>query len=247
MLIETYPDLVTLWRDTTIKMIRDPDCWDATKPPRLFSYPNLLIAESHEMDADLSWAGLTRSRWTRFLNRYVDYEALEHWLIRVKESKGMTSLLWRTKEGDDHTGGECLIAISFRPDPGILTLYTREAEFPMRGLLDATFAHLVCREIGRGPIKIVWQMGGLYVSLLHALPFMYHYGILDEVMQMTTKAGKYTTYMTNHLKKDAENLKYGPAKRVLKRWQSMEEGTMVPVPIDSLPLRMEPRKKRVRR
>lgn len=244
MLIETFPDLATLWKETTIRIIKDPSLWDATRPPRLFSFPNLLTAETHEMEADLAWAGLTRSRWTRFLNRYVDPDKLDAWIERARGAKGMTSLLWRTEEADDHTGGECLIAVSYRPDQRILTLYTREAEFPMRGILDATLAHKLGEAIGGGPIRVVWQMGGLYVSLMHALPFMYHYGILDEVKAMDTRAGRYTTYMTNHLSKDEATIKYGPAKRVLKRWKSMQEGTMVPVPIASLPLRVEQKKRR---
>jgi len=236
MIVATYPDLTSLWLDTTLRVIREPSLWDDTRPPRLFSFPNMLIAESADLAADLSWVGLTRSRWTRFLNRYIDPQELDLWLDKIQHGYAATSMLFRTKVKDDHTGGECLIALSYRADNPTLTLYSREAEFPQRALLDTTFAHLAALAIGQKGIRVVWQLGGLYVSMLHALPLMARLGILEEVKSMNTKAGAYFRYMTNHLVKHSDSLKYGPAKRILKRWRAIEAGTMEPVPIDQLPI-----------
>ena len=211
----------------------------------------MLIAETHHLEADLSWVGLTRARWTRFLNRYVDAASLAEWLGRCKEAKGVTSLLWQTKVKRtefDHTGGECLIALSYRPDQGIITVYSRETEFPMRGLLDASLIFHVAETIDRGPLKVIWLSGGLFVSLLHALPFLVHYDLLNEVMSDKTKAGKYLQYMTKHLTIHADSLRYGPAKRMLKRWRAMAPGGngMALVPIEGLPLYAPVRRRRDR-
>ena len=223
-------------------MLMTEEYWDYTHPPRLFSFPNLLTAKSADLEADLAWVGFTKARWTRFINRYVDKEELTRWLDRCQAAHGPTSLMFRTKVKTgprEHTGGECLIALSYRPDPSVLTLHSREGEFPQRALLDTVFAHLVIQAIGAKNTRVVWQLGGLYTSLLHSIPFIESQGLMDQLIGGSGKTSKYLGYVVNHLKKDRDNLKYGPAKRILKRWEQIQAGELAPVPLKDLTLQLD--------
>lgn len=233
MIIESYPDLTALWGGVTHKLLFDPEVWDGQKPPRLLSLPNLLIAETHSLDADLATVGFTGARWTRFINRYLELERYWDWVDRARAAHGVTSLLFRTRDkidrNRDHTGGECIVAMSYRPEPSTLTIYSRETEFPVRGLLDAALAHLSAQAIrGGGPVAVHWLIGGIQVSLLHIIPYLATLGMLDEVMALDSKSGRYLRYMTEHLTKNNANLRYGPAKRMLKRWTNIASGNHYP-------------------
>lgn len=229
----------SLWYGVTLRMMREPKLWDALKAPRVFSFTNVLTADTHQLDGDLSWVGFTKARWTRFLNRYVDHENLAAWIERVKVADGLTSYLWKTRTAEGHTGGECMVGMSFRPSNNTLTVYSREVEFPTRGLLDAAFINRVGEYLGRGDLKIVWMIGGLQLSMLHAIPFLVREGKLEEIKALDTKAGAYLRYMTNHLTNGHE-IRYGPAKRMKKRWDSIDAGTVELVPIKDLMLGRKP-------
>ena len=236
MITETYPDLKSLWYNVTLRMMLEPDLWDALKAPRIFSFTNVLTAQTHQLDGDLSQVGFTKARWTRFLNRYVDHTTLSSWLQKAKEAEGLTSLLWKTKTKEgDHTGGECMVGMSFRPSNNTLTVYSREVEFPTRGLLDAAFINRIGFYLDRGDLKVVWMIGGLQLSMLHSIPFLVKEGKLDQMLALDTKTGSYLRYMTNHLTNGHE-VKYGPAKRMKKRWDSINAGTLELVPISGLSL-----------
>lgn len=237
MIHETFSDLTSLWKGMTQRLLLDPTVWDDGRPPRLLSHANMAIAETSHLEADLSWVGFTASRWTRFLNRYIDLKNYWEWIEKIRPpTHGATSRLLRTKEGEGHTGGECLIAMTYRPEPPTLTLYSREVEFPQRGLLDATLAHLTAEAISQGnfDVRIVWLIGGAQISLLHSIPYLVTFDLLDETLASGTKASKYLGYMTDHLETHRGKLKYGPAKRTLKRWDRIKAGEMPSVPISQL-------------
>jgi len=225
------------------QLMNNPQHWDAQQTPRLLSYNNLLQAESLDFSFDLSHVGFTKTRWARYIHQYLDKDQLEIWLDNLKYISKRGDNLFRSKDivrrPREHHHGSCWLGLSYRNQPRTLVLYSRVAEFPTRAALELTMCHLVGEEIKKRlgndePIRLVWFVSSLFLSCLHAIPYLAVNGILEETSSRSDAVGHFVKHQLNHM--DKGKVRYGPTKRMQKRLGQIREGTLKPVPIRGLSL-----------
>ena len=236
-------DLNDLFIRSMDLLMNDPTTHDAAQTPRLLSYNNLLFADSLDFSFDLSHVGFTKTRWARYSHQYLDGVQLESWLDGLKSISKRGDNLFRSKDmvrrEREHHHGSCWLGLSFRNQPRTLVLYSRVAEFPTRAALELTLCHLVGNEIKERlgndePIHLVWFVSSLFLSCLHMLPWLSLNGILESTYKRDDPIGHFVKHQMDHIAKG--NVHYGPTKRMAKRLQQIQAGTLKPVPIDQLSL-----------
>ena len=236
-------DLNGLFTQSMSELMNNSQHWDAQQTPRLLSYNNLLLADSLDFSFDLSHVGFTKTRWARYVHQYLDKEQLEIWLENLKYISKRGDNLFRSKDAvrrhREHAHGSCWLGLSYRNQPRTLVLYSRVAEFPTRAALELTMCHLVGNEIKKRlgndqPIKLVWFISSLFLSCLHAIPWLEINGMLESTSRRGDAVGHFVKHQLDHMAKG--NVKYGPTKRMQKRLEQFRAGVTLPVPIDKLNL-----------
>ena len=250
MIIREYENLAAIYHGITNAFIHEEEgVLDKAWQPRLFSFRNFIQSKTAEMPFDLASIGLTKARWARFLNAYVDPRDLMVFFekIRVLRRGAEIGMHSSRKSADDHDWGSCLQGISFMRDPEAhLCIFSRTTSFAQTGAIDLAFAHVIgrylCQVTGMQlkDLRITWTVSNLFVSVLHAVPYITSSGRHDEVMSLNTHFSKY--YKALHSKyfhDDKENRReslYGPVKRMILRHDQIQNDELKPVPIESLDL-----------
>lgn len=234
-------DLNDLFTESMKELMDNREHWDAIQTPRILSYENLLHAESTAFDFDLSHVGFTKTRWARYCHQYIDPKELDTWIEGLKYISKRGENLFRSKDAirrkREHFHGSCWLGLSYRSQPSTLVLYSRVAEFPTRAILELTMVHKVGKAIQERlelnkPPALSWFISSLFLSCLHMLPWLSINGVLDETYKRNDPVGHFVRHQIDHIAKG--NVKYGPTKRMAKRLEQIEAGTLVPVPIKNL-------------
>jgi hypothetical protein len=156
--------------------------------------------------------------------------------------------------------GSCLGGFTFRGGDKytqpVLAMHSRVSYVPYIGGADLALAHVIAREIGhrigRGPEDFAfrWHLDSAQYHFFKCQPYLFRFG-LDEVLRDENDeypSAKYPTLKGvrkwyKQMVADYENgvplddQKYGPLKRIRKRYQQFQEGNPLPsVPIDQLTL-----------
>ena len=178
----------------------------------------------------------------------------------------ITNMPFRPVERTDrkHKWGNCLMAATFRgtPDSEVqptLTLHSRVSYNAYMLGLDMCLAHVLAREIV-GPenldrVRIQWHLDVLQLHSFKSLPYIYTQPDLMKDLSRTTDVGikgrnlrKLPTWRSisrwwekvlefEDQGKTLEEEKYGPFKRIRRRYQEYERGELVPsVTVDTLDL-----------
>ena len=224
-------------------MMNDPHTWDAQQTPRILSYNNLMLSDSTSFDFDLSHVGFTKTRWARYCHQYLDKDQLDIWLDNLKNISKRGDNLFRSKDivrrPREHAHGSCWLGLSYRSFPPTLVLYSRVAEFPTRAALELTLCHKVGLELTKRlgltePVHLVWFISSLFLSCLHALPYLARNNLLEETYNRKDQVGSFVRHQIDHINRG--NVRYGPTKRMAKRLEQIRGGTVIPVPIEGLSL-----------
>lgn len=223
---------------------------DLTKSPSIYTYDNLIRAQSCEFSFDLSWIGLTKNRWARFLTQYVNKQALESWLQSIEEQRGrgVVNLLRSTGETDvtpapghpewkGHRWGVCFLGVSFlmTPKPK-LTLYSRMARIPTTAVMELTLVSLLAKEIQEryqieAPIQLTWFCSAIHVTAWDIMPYLVSQNKMTDFLSSDKPLAKYVARqyekaMTLPLTKEA--IPYGRQRRISRRVRELEEGNPLP-------------------
>lgn len=154
--------------------------------------------------------------------------------------------------------GNCMMAFTYRGgnkyERPTLALHSRVSYIAYIGGLDLALCHVLAREIGRrvgcGPEDIAfrWHCDSLQFHGFKSIPYLFRFG-LDDVLDRDVKRYPSSKHPTLKLvrkwwkgmKADyeagvpLEDQKYGPLRRIRKRYQEYTEGNpLPPVPINTL-------------
>lgn len=163
-----------------------------------------------------------------------------------------------------HKWGNCLMAATFRGTPGsdvqpTLTLHSRVSYNAYMLGLDFCMAHVLAREIvGEGnldTVRLNWHLDVVQFHSFKSLPYIYTQNDLMDDLALVLDDGKlgknlrkYPTWRSisrwwekvlefEDAGKTLEEEKYGPFKRIRRRYQEYERGELVPsVTVDTLDL-----------
>lgn len=222
---------------------------DLTKSPSIYTYNNLLMADSCDFELDLASVGLTKNRWARFLTQYIDKAELEAWLQSINDQRrGVINLLRST--GDTkmtpslyqpdkagHRWGACFLGVSLQLIPAPrLTLYSRTARMPTTAAMELTLISLLAKEIKRRyhinkKIKFTWFCAAIHVTAYDIMPYL----IYREKMQQFLKSGVPLAQFVSRQYEKAhrlpatrEAIPYGRQRRITRRVQEMEAEQFLP-------------------
>jgi hypothetical protein len=166
-----------------------------------------------------------------------------------------------TMRNKKYRWGNCMMAFTFRGgnkyERPTLVLHSRVSYIAYIGGLDLALAHVLAREIGRrigcGPEDIAfrWHVDSLQFHGFKSLPYLFRFG-LDDVLRDDTSEYPSKRHPTLKLvrrwwtvieREYAEGIpleaqKYGPLRRIRKRYEEHVEGRPLPsVPVDELTFR----------
>lgn len=151
-----------------------------------------------------------------------------------------------------HKWGNCLLAATFRGTPGsdvqpTLTLHSRVSYNGYMLGLDMGIAYHIAREITRGvpsEVRIQWHLDVTQLHSFKSLPYLYTQPDLMDVLEsrpseMAMTAAKFPTWARifkwwekvlefEESGKTIAEEKYGPFRRIRKRYKEYKEGTLVP-------------------
>ena len=154
--------------------------------------------------------------------------------------------------------GNCMMAFTFRGgnkyEKPTLVLHSRVSYIAYIGGLDLALCHVLAREIGRRigcspkDIAFRWHVDSLQFHGFKSIPYLFRFG-LDDVLRGETgeyPSGDYPTLklvrrwwrgMVSDFEADVplEAQKYGPLRRIRKRYQEYMTGNPLPsVPVKTL-------------
>lgn len=163
-----------------------------------------------------------------------------------------------------HKWGNCLMAATFRGTPGsevhpTLTLHSRVSYNAYMLGLDFCMAHVLAREIvgeaDLDQVRLNWHLDVVQFHSFKSLPYIYTQNDLMDDLALVLDDGKlgknlrkYPTWRSisrwwekvlefEDAGKTLEEEKYGPFKRIRRRYQEYERGELVPsVTVDTLDL-----------
>lgn len=251
----------TMWKGTL-----DNGGLDYVASIDTIAYRNLLVADSMQYDFDLGrdlW--LNRVRWTNLLRSYLDESELVRFLDRSADiglgegKRGVvTSMFCRNvaRASKKHRWGNCMASFSYRglrTERPTLSLHSRVSYIAYIGGADLAVAHVLAREIGKR-IKVPpedftfeWHVDALQFHGFKSLPFLYQSKYVEDLERSKLRAryptiklvGRWWDQIVRSLDegKPLEAEKYGPLKRVRRRYEEwMREEYLPRVPIDTLTL-----------
>jgi hypothetical protein len=156
--------------------------------------------------------------------------------------------------------GNCMMAWTFRGGGGneqpTLTLHSRVSYIAYIGGLDLALCHVMAREIGARigaspkDFAFRWHVDSLQFHGFKSIPYLFRFG-LDDQLRYDTGQYPSSDYPTLRLvrrwwsvvadeyerKVPLEDQKYGPLRRIRRRYQEHTEGNPLPsVPIKTLKL-----------
>lgn len=220
-------------------------------------YNNLLHAKSMEFRFNLGrdlW--LTKHRWTVLVRQYLDISETTRFLERATSiglgegKRGVvTSMFARNvaREPKKHRWGNCMAAFTYRGlrnDRPTLSLHSRVSYIAYIGGLDLALAHVLAREIGeriKVPVEefqFYWYIDALQFHGFKSLPLLYRTEYVEALEDPRYRSHYPTIALVgrwwdkivadSESGKPLEEEKYGPLKRVRRRYQEWCAGDYLP-------------------
>lgn len=201
--------------------------------------------DSCEYDIDLGLVGgYTKGRWTRLVTQYVEPTHLEAFVNSCKALNNQVSVSFLFKpvaqKKLDHQYGNCLLAVTYVGNK--LTLFSRTCFAGYMSYLDLALAHKIACLIGSpSEISFKWCILDWQISYLRTLQTIMLNKKLFAKLEYLSKhpkklakesitwqriLGVYNRRFLYHYDRVGMNIlseaKYGPVKKIIKRWLSMK-------------------------
>lgn len=229
------------------------------------SYDNLLACESMEFDLDMGrdlW--LNKQRWTRLCRQYLEKEEVERFiehavaLSRGEGAKGACTSMFCSnvaRESKKHRWGNCMLGFVYYGDARrgtpTLVLHSRVSYIAYIGGLDLGLARVlagyIAEETGVAPedFRFRWHVDALQFHGFKSLPMLFKTDFIEDLQVAKFRAkyptiklvGKWYDTIRRHEAegKTLEEEKYGPLRRVRRRYMEYQQGDFLPtVTVDDL-------------
>lgn len=221
------------------------------------AYDNLLSCDSMAYEFDMGrdlW--LNKQRWTRLVRQYLDISETARFLQRAADiglgegKRGVvTTMFCRnvTREPKKHRWGNCMVAFTYRgvrTGEPTLTLHSRVSYIAYIGGLDLALAHVLARTIGkriRVPVEefaFRWHVDALQFHGFKSLPLLYQTKYVEDLKRSDYRKQYPTIKLVGRwwdqiLRNEEEGKtlaaeKYGPLRRVRRRYQEYQAGDFLP-------------------
>lgn len=222
-----------------------------------------LQARSLDYDFDLREVWLNPSRWTMLIRDYLDPDDLNNFVRGARdiyENRGKTGTLTEMpfrhvqRRAKRHRWGNCLIGTTFRGQADshlapTLTFYSRVSYNAYILGLDLAIASVLAREIAGDPsrVRFQWYLNVLSLHPFKSIPYLFTQP--DLILTLENPGTGHLAYPTwseidkwfqrivmyEVEGKPLEAEKYGPLKRIRRRYQEYQQGIYVPsTPASSL-------------
>jgi len=227
-------------------------------------YGSRLVANSMEYDFDLGldlW--LNRPRWTRLVREYLDLGELRRFVdhaARIGTGEGKRGVITSmhcnnvARAAKKHRWGNCMLAFTYRglrTGQPTLTLHSRVTYIAYIGGADLAVAHVLARYISQrikvpvSEIRFEWCIDSLQLHAFKSLPMLYSDGWIpyfeDPYMREKYPSIKIISRWHDQIAKSTqegmplEEIKYGPLRRVTRRYREYIAGDFLPsVPVSTL-------------
>ena len=252
MINKRFPDIRTAWDHMYDAIVHDRDgVIDNYQRNIVHSYNNTVQVKSAVFDFDIGQVGMTKTKWTKFTNQYVDQETLHAWIASAKDIKTYDSL-WMFKTVPPNFGGRravhrwgnCLLAFSFRRKPiPTLTYFTRAQSLGFSGVADYALCHFVAKQfakrlgIPQEKIHLNIYCPNFFLKMVETIHKLTIEGTLDEVYEATSPRIKQSLdYYIKYLDREPEDIPWRAAKRMRQKLKKHADGTLPVLPVDELTL-----------
>lgn len=208
----------------------------------------LLMARSCELDFDIGLdLMLNKTRWSRLIREYVPRDGVDRFVEQAQEidndrrRTSTANFLFNDPKRYEkkHRWGGCLMGMTYSggsaKDRRILTLYSRTTYIGYMGLMDLCLAHVVARMIGReSEIEFRWHISNQQWHYFKSLPYVFTQpDLMAECEWWTRNPDRDGPPAWKRMAKDlvkveesfelhgtemCEHEKFGPRKRVKRRW-----------------------------
>jgi hypothetical protein len=199
------------------------------------------------------------------VRQYLDREEVERFIdhsesiLKREGRRGVVTNMFCAnvaRAAKKHRWGNCMMGMTFRGhqrDKPTLSLHSRVSYIAYIGGLDLALAHVVAREIGKradiGPdaFRFRWFSDALQFHGFKSLPFLYKEDFVQDLSRKKLRS-KYPTIRlvgrwwdtirrNEEEGKPLDEEKYGPLRRVRRRYQEYMAGDFLPtVGVDDLDL-----------
>jgi hypothetical protein len=213
--------------------------------------PGSYSSRSCEYDFDLGLLGLTRSRWTRLVNMYIDPLQLARFKGRVDRLaeadrqtltvslpfRELTELNHRERS---HPWGGCLLALTYRCHPPTLILHSRTTRIGYTSFLDLALAYVIFKKVvspatGLLPCqcKFIWYVDLPQLSCIFVIRYLMRSPIWKEILRHPPQGQPWTAIIKAYKRISKGKSKWGPSIKVYK---DMQKKSTASIPVDSLEL-----------
>jgi len=222
------------------------------------SYDNLLACNSMEFDIDMGkdlW--LNKQRWTRLCRQYLDADEVNRFidhavlLTQGVGAKGACTNMFCSnvaRASKKHRWGNCMFGFTYygaaRNGRPTLVLHSRVSYIAYIGGLDLALAYVLADYIGSESnltpeeFRFRWHVDALQFHGFKSLPMLFKHDFIRDLevpkyreMYPTIRlVGKWYDKIIEHEAngKTLEEEKYGPLKRVRRRWREFNNGDYLP-------------------
>jgi len=210
------------------------------------------------MPFDLGHLGITKTKWTKFTNMYVDIPSLHAWVRNARRVKAYDSLYQFKSvrphyEGKKavHQWGSCILAMSFRRQPRPhLTLYSRSQSLGFSGVADYALLSFVSKEIAKTlgkpqeAITVNIVCANFVMKVVEVIHYLQYTGELADYSTRDGRMGDCIRYYMNYMSQvdeetgnERETLPWRAANRMRSKFRKALLEEYNPLPVDSLTLR----------
>lgn len=220
------------------------------------AYDNLLACNSMEFDLDMGrdlW--LNKQRWTRLCRQYLDPVEVERFvdhaalLARGEGAKGACTSMFCAnvaRESKKHRWGNCMLGFVYRGDARrgtpTLSMHSRVSYIAYIGGLDLALARVLAGYIGEAAeiapedFAFRWHVDALQFHGFKSIPMLFKHDYIEDLAHAKLRAqyptiklvGKWYDQIVDFSERGIVDNKYGPLKRVMRRYREFEAGDFLP-------------------
>lgn len=230
-------------------------------------YSSRLLADSMDYEFDLGrdlW--LNRSRWTMLCRQYLDQRELSRFVehaAKIGNKEGRRGVITNMfckdvqREAKKHRWGNCMMAFTYRghrTHQPTLTLHSRVSYIAYIGGADLAVAHVLARYISKrikvpvSEFRFEWAIDALQLHAFKSLPMLYKQEYISHFHDKALRdhypafkiIGRWWDQIVSSTEegRPLEEIKYGPLRRVTRRYREYIAGDFLPsIPVSTLNFR----------